>query len=295
MYRIIQNRRIFFVLSGILIVAGMISLAVQGLNLRIDFTSGTLMQVEFDRERTQAEVEAAILSDEANDIGITKYNVRMSEGGSIAMIRTNALEPSSQTRLLQVLEQEFTSVSELSIDKVDPVVGRELIRKALIAILLATVGVLAYVAIRFEYLFAVSGVIALFHDVMIVLSVFSITQVEINSPFVAALLTVFGYSINDTIVIYDRIRENLSRIKGRDFESLVNTSVNQTLLRSIYTSATTFVVVLALYLFGSDSIRDLTTAFMVGVVIGTYSSIFVASAIWVEIKEWQRRRSLAHQ
>lgn len=292
MYRIIQNRRIFYVLSALIVLSGIVSLATRGLNLGIDFTSGTLMQVEFSEEYSQADVENVLSSQDAIDIGILKYNVRMSEGGYVAMIRTGALSPQGQSALLSILESNLEGTTELGVDKVDPIIGRELIQKAFIAIAIAVVAVLIYIAIRFEYLFAVSGVIALLHDVFIVLSIFSIFQVEINSPFVAAILTVFGYSINDTIVIYDRIRENISRARHGGFEELVNVSINQTLVRSVNTSATTFVVVLALFLFGASSIRDLTLAFLIGVVVGTYSSIFIASAIWVDWKEWQRAKAL---
>ena len=292
MYKIIGKRRSFFVVSLVIIVLGLISLATRGLNLGIDFTSGTLVQLEFEESITASEIEEVLGTSEVANLGVERYSVRTGEDGRIAFIRTDSLTPFAQNEMVNILRAEIGDLRELSIDKVDPVIGGELVRRALIAVVIASLAVLAYVAFRFEYRFGVSAVAALVHDVLIVLSIFSITQVEINSPFVAAILTVVGYSVNDTIVIFDRIRENLRRTKTKSFEELVDISINQTLVRTLYTSVTTLVVVLSLHLFGAEAIRDLTLAFLIGVLVGTYSSIFVASSIWVEWREKDRLQAV---
>ena len=204
----------------------------------------------------------------------------------------NPISAVAQNSMMSLLNEKVGAVTELSTDQVDPLVGRELVRKAVIALALASVGILVYVSLRFEPRFAAAGVAALIHDVLVVLSLFSILQVEINSPFIAAILTVVGYSINATIVIFDRIRENLARIKGEGIPQLANTSINQTLIRCLYTSLTTLFAALSLHIFGAASIRDLTLAFLVGIIAGTYSSICIAGSIWVDWKEWDRRRAL---
>lgn len=292
MYNIIGRRKTFYVISAVIIAVGLISLAVRGLNLGIDFTSGTLIQLEFEDTVDSSDIDEVLESPEAAELGVSKSSVRLDGNQRIAMVRVNSISSSAQSGLVDLLGERVGPATELSTDQVDPVIGRELVRKALIAVALASIGILAYVSIRFEPRFAVSGLAALIHDVLVILSLFSIFQVEINSPFVAAILTVVGYSINDTIVIFDRIRENLVRAKADGFSQLVNTSVNQSLVRSLYTSVTTLFVVLSLHVFGAASIRDLTLAFLIGVIAGTYSSVFVASSIWLDWKEWSRRRAL---
>lgn len=292
MYNIIGRRKAFYLISGVFILIGLISLAFRGLNLGIDFTSGTLIQMEFGRTVEISEIEEVLGSPEAEELGISKFSVRLDSTRRIAMVRVNPISGAVQNSMMDLLSERLGPVTELSTDQVDPIVGQELVKKTVYALILASFGILVYVSLRFEPRFAVAGVLALIHDVLVVLSVFSIFQVEINSPFIAAILTVVGYSINATIIIFDRVRENLARLKGEGNQELANTSINQTLLRCVYTSLTTLFTALSLHIFGAASIRDLTLAFLIGIVAGTYSSICISGSIWVDWKEWSRRRAL---
>ncbi len=292
MYNIIGRRKTFYLISATFILIGLVSLAVRGLNLGIDFTSGTLIQMEFESEVEVSAIEGVLGSPDAAELGISKFSVRLDGTRRIAMVRVNPISGAVQNSMMSMLSEKVGAVTELSTDQVDPIIGQELVKKTVIALILASVGILIYVSLRFEPRFAAAGVLALIHDVLVVLSVFSIFQVEINSPFIAAILTVVGYSINATIIIFDRVRENLARLKGEGIAELANTSINQTLMRCVYTSLTTLFTALSLHIFGAASIRDLTLAFLIGIVAGTYSSICIASAIWVDWKELGRRRAL---
>lgn len=293
MYNIVSRRKTSYVISAVLILVGLISLSTRGLNLGIDFTSGSLLQLQFDDEVTVAEVSEVLSSDEVEELGVTKSSVRLSGDHRTAMVTINPIPRSAEAELLDVVTERIGPGELLSSDRVDPVVGQELVRKAIIALVLAGLGILVYVSFRFEPRFAAAGLIALIHDVLVVLTVFSLLQVEINSPFIAGILTVVGYSINATIVVFDRVRENLVSAKAGSMEELTNTSINQTLKRCLYTSLTTTFTAGALHLLGAASIRDLTLAFLIGVVAGTYSSICVAGGVWLDLRKWSKRRALA--
>lgn len=293
MYNIMGRRKTFYAISMAVILVGLISLAVRGLNLGIDFTSGALIQLGFDDAVTAEAIETVLSSSAAADLGVSKYQVRMSGDHRAAMITINPIAQSAEASLIDMVSEDVAEAHLLSSDKVDPIIGRELVRKAVIALLLASVGILIYVSIRFEPRFAAAGVIALIHDVLVVLTVFSLFQIEINSPFIAAILTVIGYSINATIIVFDRIRENLAKVKTDSVSELANLSINQTLLRCLYTSLTTLFCAVALHVFGVTAIRDLTLAFLIGIIAGTYSSVCMASSVWVDLRDWSKRRSLA--
>jgi preprotein translocase subunit SecF len=177
---------------------------------------------------------------------------------------------------------------------VGPVIGRELTSNAFWAVVVASILMLIYITVRFEFKFGVAAIIALLHDVFMIMGIFALTGKQVDSPFVAAILTIIGYSINDTIVIFDRIRENLKFHKrGESYADLVDMSINQTLARSINTVGTTLVSIIALYFFGGGSIKTFTFALLFGIISGCYSSIFIASPIWVAWKEWEERRKAA--
>jgi preprotein translocase SecF subunit len=191
----------------------------------------------------------------------------------------------------QALRKKFKDVEELKITTIGPAVGKRLKSKAIWAIILSLFGILVYVGYRFKHFdFAFAAVIALFHDVLITIGIFSITGKEMSLPVVAALLTIVGYSLNDTIVVFDRIREDLKKFRRESYINVFNHSINETLSRTIITSLTTFVVVLSLYLFGGSVIHDFAFALLIGIIVGTYSSIFVASPIMVE--HFNRRQKL---
>ena len=185
----------------------------------------------------------------------------------------------------------LTDEDLLRADQFGPSVGKEIQSRALIAIIISVIGMLIYIAFRFELSFAISAIIVLTHDVLIVLAMYLILQVPINSPFVAAILTILGYSINDTIVIFDRVRENLKFTRKKiDYVKIANDSVSQSLSRSINTSLTTLVTVVALYVLGVEQIKEFALPLIVGIIAGTYSSIFIASPLWVMVKQRQKVR-----
>ena len=193
-------------------------------------------------------------------------------------------------RIVEALSQKIGQVSVIESQMVEGVIGRELLGRALMAVVIACVGIVIYVSLRFEFRFAVAAILALIHDVIIVLGAFALMGRQVNSPFIAAVLTIIGYSINDTIVIFDKIRENLRLRKKETLEELTNKSILQTMTRSLNTVITTLLAVFALFFFGGASIRDFSLALIIGLTTGTYSSIFIASPIWLEWRMWDRAR-----
>jgi preprotein translocase subunit SecF len=259
------------------IIPGLISLAAQGLNLGIDFTGGSVLQVKIDSAINAAEVRESI-----NKLDIGQADVTKS--GDEFFIRTIELDQDKTNELMTNLKSDFNNVEFLSAESVGAKVGSELTRNAIISLLLAAVLMLGYITIRFEWSFGVAAVIAIIHNILIVLGAFSLFQWQIDSAFIAAMLTVIGYSINDTIVIFDRVRENLRMKRKEDNVSLLNRSILQTLNRSINTVLTSTFALLALLLFGGATIKLFIIAMLIGFVSGAYSSIFIASPLWLEIK-----------
>ncbi|MDK2904101.1 MAG: preprotein translocase subunit SecF, partial [Eubacteriaceae bacterium] len=202
------------------------------------------------------------------------------------------LSTDERTSLFTAFHEKYTleSTDLLSIDTVSPSIGAEVAQSAVIACIVAVALMLAYITFRFEFFFGLTAVIALVHDLIIVLGVYSLFQIQVNSPFIAAMLTILGYSINDTIVVFDRIRENRNRFGKFDYAPLVDTSISQTLQRSINTSLTTLLAIGSIYVLGVQSIRDFALPLIVGIISGTYSSIFIASTLWVKIKEKQAQK-----
>jgi len=288
----IENRKIGFVVSGLLILAGMFSIIFHGgLHYNIDFTGGTLVQLKFEKPVSIEDIRSALTSEGYGDSEIkhfgSPYEVVIRAGlAETADELSNKFEPIIRKALPD------NSFVEQRLEKVGPKIGKELIVDFMSAIFWAIILILFYVMWRFEFRFALGAILALIHDVFITLGVFSILDIEISAPIIAAVLTIVGYSLNDTIVVFDRIRENI-KVRQKDssgFIGTVNRSLNETLSRTIITSLTTLFVVTVLFFFGGEVLRSFAFALIVGIVIGTYSSIFVASPFVVE---WQLRRSKA--
>jgi preprotein translocase subunit SecF len=291
-FNIIKRKYIWFALSALLILPGIISIVVQGFNLGIDFTGGTLMDLKFSRPVTVAEVRDTLVPYGLESSTIQTVAAENTQGPQQAvLIRTKVLNEEERRAVLAGLAQSVAPFEILRIEKVGAVVGDELTRMAVISLVITSLGIVAYVSWRFEYKFAICALIALFHDVLVVLGAFSLLQIEIDSSFIAAILTILGYSINDTIVIFDRIRENLRSFKkGQSFEDLANNSIWQSMARSIYTVLTVVMATLSLYLFGGETTKNFALALLIGFISGAYSSIFNASPIWVTWKEWEQRK-----
>ena len=273
-------RRIAMGISIGLIVVSLFLIAFKGLNLGIDYTGGTLLQVEFPAAASVQEAREALAAVGQEQAVIQAY----SERGMI--IRLKAGEETIGQQARDALRQKFGEIQVLRLEKVGPVVGKELTRGALIALALALVGILLYVSVRFQFRFAAVSVAALAHDAIIVTGAFALTGREISLTYIAAILTVVGYSINDTIVVLDRVRENWGKMRQLGIERLLDDSVNQTLSRTINTSLTTLLPVLALFLFGGPVLADFSFALLVGLIIGTYSSVFIACAL---LCEWYKK------
>lgn len=280
----LRYRKSAFIFSGILVLLSIFALFVPGLNLGVDFTGGTILERQVSTNVSTSGVRK-ILDEAVPDVDLSGAVVQRLDEPNQFMIRTKELDNSDILRIDQAFNREFGGLIELRTDVVGPVVGKELVQKALLAVIISSIGILAYITIRFEYRFATVAVLCLLHDILIVLGFFALTGREVNSPFVAAILTVLGYSINDTIVIFDRIRENLRLGKKEDTADLVNRSLNQSLSRTINTSITTFVVVFMLVLFGGSAIQDFAMALLIGIVFGTYSSLLLAGSLWLEWTE----------
>lgn len=270
------KRKLFLPLSGIFIIVSFVMLFTQGLNFGIDFKGGVVVQVKFNKEAPIAEVRN-LVSKEYNGAVITHFG---SKEEIVIKLSVDGVKESVTKDIGDVMRITLKPLGEFEIRRVDIVgakVGGELREKGLMALFVAIVGVLLYVAFRFEWRFAVASVLALIHDVSIAIGFIVLFQVDVNLDVLAALLTILGYSLNDTIVVFDRIREELQTTKEKSLATLINISVSKTLSRTTLTSLTTFFVVLTLYLFGGEIINPFSFVLLVGVIVGTYSSIFIAS------------------
>ena len=291
-YDFVGKRRWFYIASACLIAISILSIAVHGgLNYGIDFTGGTLIQVRYDKPVTVGEVRRGLDDVKLGSAVIQQfgdpqeYLIRLPQGGE--------QKPDQVTAAVQpaLAKAAGAKVEIRRVEFVGPQVGRDLQVQALYAVLAGMAGILIYVAIRFDFRGGVISIMAIAHDVIVTLGALSIFRLEMSLPVLAALLTIVGYSINDTIVIFDRIRESRARglRKGQSLADLVNSSLNQTLSRTILTSFTTFMASLVLFLFGGEVLRDFAFALVVGVILGTYSTVAAASLI-VDWETWSRSR-----
>ncbi|MBV2122247.1 MAG: protein translocase subunit SecF [Candidatus Thiodiazotropha sp. (ex Ctena orbiculata)] len=271
------KRQLAIYFSSALLLIAIGAIIVRGLNLGIDFTGGTLVEVKYPEA-----IELAVVREALDKDGFSEAVVQHFGTPQEVLVR---LAPQEGMESAELSDRAFramqgiTSEAELRrVEFVGPQVGEELTEKGGLAMLYALIGILIYVGLRFEYRFAVGSVIALVHDVLITVGFFALFHVEFDLPVLAAVLAVIGYSLNDTIVVFDRIRENFRKMRKGETVDIINTSVNQTLSRTLITSGTTLLVLIALFLFGGEIIHGFALALIVGVVIGTYSSIYVASS-----------------
>ncbi len=276
-----------FILTGLIILIGIVSLLVNGMNWGIDFTGGTILHLRLAEGFQMDEVREVLAPFELQGAPLQRVGGSASSGSEV-IIRTPELDESARREIISAFQErwpEMTPEDVLRVDNVGGVIGKELTREMFLALLIAAAGMILYITLRFEFKFALAAILALLHDAFIVLTVFSLFKIEINSPFIAAVLTIIGYSINDTIVIFDRIRENLKYRQKRTVKEVINDSINESLVRCINTSLTTLVVVVSLfiafnYFVGGMDLKTFALALIVGIIAGTYSSIFIASPLW---------------
>ncbi len=265
------------VVSLLLIAAGVYSLANKGLNYGIDFAGGTKVELVYEQDVSIENVRAELLKGGYDDAVVQYFGSDRDLLIRVPLSEQNN-DVNSSTRLVEHLNGSSLGVATLrSVEFVGPTFGKELFEKGILALLYSLIGVMIYVAFRFEWKFSLGSVTALIHDVVITLGIFSIIGLEFSLPVLAALLAVIGYSLNDTIVVFDRIRENFRKLRETETQDIMNVSINQTLPRTILTSLTTLLVLGALYFYGGDALGGFAVTLIIGVLIGTYSSIFVAS------------------
>ncbi len=278
--KFMAQRKIAMFISVSLIVISIASLAVRGLQFGLDFTGGTLLEVSYPKA-----VELDPIREQLHNNNFADAVVQHFGSASEVLLRVAPKEGISNaqisTRLFELLHKMDPAVENRRVEFVGPQVGEELTETGGIAMLAALVCILAYVALRFEYRFALGSVGALAHDVIIVLGLFSVFGIEFDLTVLAAILAVIGYSLNDTIVVFDRIRENFRKIRKSGAIEVIDASLNQTLSRTIITSLTTVLVLIALFIFGGKLIHGFATALLAGIIVGTYSSIYVASSVLV--------------
>ena len=276
-FKFMSFRRPALCISLIVVLISFGFLFTRGLNLGIDFTGGNVIQADFKGERPDiAKVREVVSNVVAKGAMIQNFG----EKGII--IRTNEDTDESRQQVVDILQKNFEGMTITGFEKVGPVIGGELRQQAFIGVMIALIAILIYITLRFQFRFAVVSVVPLVHDVIVALGFFSITQMEISSSFIAAILTIVGYSLNNTIIILDRIRENWRDLGHEGIVELVNKSVNQTLSRTINTTLTTLFPVIALCVWGGPVLQAFSYAMLVGIIAGTWSSMFVATGFLIE-------------
>lgn len=289
---IVKYRKIFYAVSSALVLLSLASLVFRGINFGTDFTGDAELDVEFTAERPSREAVSSAVSDSGTEL------VALAEEGTRGYkIRTNYITEEKHMRTLDSL-RALGEVRERGFTSIGPSVGRQLRRNAMLAIAIALIAILCFIAFAFRkvsrpvssWIYGLVALLALAHDVTIPTGLFSFLQIRVDSLFVSALLTVLGFSIHDTIVVFDRVRENLRKTGNAKFDELVGRSLKETITRSINTSMTTVLALLAIFFFGGETTKDFALALIVGIIVGTYSSICIASPLLVSYNSWREKR-----
>lgn len=290
--------KIWLGISALMMIVAFTSFMLQGLNFGIDFRGGTTIRTQSEQQIDVGIYRDAIAPLDLGDVTITEiFDPTFGPDENVAMIRiqaqadTEAVSADTIAAVEGALQGAVPDIQFVSVESVGPKVSGELIQTAVIAVALAIGAVLVYIWLRFEWQFALGAVAALVHDVILTIGIFSELQIRFDLAIIAALLTIVGYSLNDTVVVFDRVRENLRKYKKKDLKEVLNISINETLSRTIMTSVTTLLALVSLYVLGGDVIRGFVFAMIWGVIVGTYSSVFVASTIllWLGVKrDWSK-------
>ncbi len=293
---VMKNSKFFAAASIVVILVGLVMFFVTGFNLGIDFTGGTVLTIDMS-----AEFDLEVVKEATKEFATTDYSVAISENTKAEIkIQDKDVDPEEQNQvredIMNRIKETYPTATIESIDRVGATAGNELLQKTIMSVILACGGVLVYIWIRFEILSGFSALVALIHDALIMCAMVLIFRTRVNSSFIAAVLTIVGYSINDTIVVFDRIRENSKRFShSMSREKIVDKSVSETIVRSLNTSITTLFTITALYIFGVQSIKEFALPLIIGIVSGTYSSIFIASPLWVALhnvqKNWKHKKT----
>ena len=277
------NKNFFFLTSVLLSIISIVFMIIKGLNFGIDFKGGLLIETSFNKDIEIVQIRTKLSQIVPGDFSIQSLD--NSKNNYLIKVETNSSAKGTNQKLISEikknLNEEYSNVDYRRVEYVGPTVSKELIKAGIFSIIIAIGAMLVYIWFRFELPFAIGAVVALIHDIVLTVGMFSISSLEFNLATVAAILLIIGYSMNDTVVVYDRIRENLKKFRKISITSLLNKSVNETLSRTINTTATTILALLALFIFGGNIIKDFSFAMIWGILIGTYSSILIATPVLV--------------
>ena len=283
--KVIERRKLYLGISAVMVIVSLVSLFAIKLNLGVDFKGGELIQLKYENKIDQNAVNST-LSGLVGEIPQMKAKrVQFSDTDNTVIVRTEQLSNTQKAKVMSELSQKTGKYEVVKNETVGAVIGKELTSNAIQALLIGSILIIIYITIRFEFIYAVAGIVALVHDVIIAFGVIAMLKYEIDTPFIAAILTILGYSINDTIVVFDRIRENIKKNReGRNkvtlsFGEVIEKSINQVFTRSIYTSLTTLFSVIVLLILGGSTLKTFSMTLFIGMLVGTYSSVFVASPL----------------
>ena len=294
-FRVIKHQKYYLSFSAIMVILSLIFLFTIKLNLGIDFKGGNLIQLKYPQKVEQVKVNGTLDNLISAIPQLKTKRVQFSETDNSVIIRTSQLTNAQKNEMLTQLEKNTGKYEITKDDTVGAVIGKELTMNAIKALLIGSIFIVIYITVRFELVYAIAGILALLHDVIISFGLIALFRYEIDTPFVAAILTILGYSINDTIVVFDRIRENEKKSKknreNKPFSEIIETGINQVFARSIYTSLTTLFSVIVLLIFGGDSLKTFSMTLFLGMLFGTYSSIFVASPLVYLMKKLKKNNN----
>lgn len=279
--KLIKNKNTFRIISAAIMLFGLVMFFINGFNFGIDFTGGTIIEISANKF-IEIEDAKSIMDEYDNDASIIHGGNNNQD-----LIVKSTLDLSNETVnsiISKFADEQGVDKDNIKSEKFGPTMGREISEKALLSITIATIAMLLYITFRFEFKFGLAAIIALLHDVIITVAVYAIFKLPVNSSFIAAILTIVGYSINDTIVIFDRIREELRLNPKLPLSEIVNSSIQHSLRRTIITTATTLIAVIVLYIVGVEAVKVLALPLIIGMIAGTYSSIFIAPAVWFDLK-----------
>lgn len=292
-FNFIKYRYIFFIISTLIIIVGAVFAATSGFRYDIDFKGGTNIQAELKTEFDNNEIEKLVES----KINIKPLIQKVGTDQTVVSITTDVISNEQVSQVVEALKEKYQGIEEPTTRNVQPAFGKELVNAALLAVSISMVLILIYIFIRFRVLgmsSAVAAILGLVHDCLIMFAVYAVFKLPINSVFIAAILTVVGYSINDTIIIYDRIRETKKKMAKDDLSQVINKSVNQTLMRSINTTVTTVICIVAIYvlaaIYNQQVLKDFSFPLMIGVISGAYSSIFISAPLWYQFKNMFKKK-----
>lgn len=279
----VKNKKIYFIITAAIILVGILSMIFRGFYLDVDFAGGT--EITYHVDGMDAKAEAANFEAIAREVLGDKVNVAQQAGSSDVIVKSLELDEEERAALLEKLGETYEGVSVVSFDSVSGTVSKDLRRSAVISATVAVILMLLYITIRFQFSSALAAVVCLCHDIFIVLTAYSLFQIPISSNVIAVMLTILGYSINATIIVFDRVRENVKIVRNSTFDEKVNISINQTLMRSINTTVTTLLTIGLIYILGVQSIREFAFPLIVGIVAGLYSSVCLSGSLWTVFKK----------